>query len=113
MDRQTANLKLVEVLTKLIEKNPDQRFGQLLRNYGFILETDVLSHVLWVNEFNLEPDVLLTRVKDFIYSQEPQVTITNSQFWDMVSEVRKEKHFYANPIAMDDLKAVARKLGLE
>jgi len=67
--RKQANDKLVKRLKELIDKFPDQRFGQILRNYGFISETRVKQkpgeweQQKWTNEFSLEPVALLARVK--------------------------------------------------
>tara|TARA_Y100000034_G_scaffold136409_1_gene212692 strand:- start:4923 stop:5225 length:303 start_codon:yes stop_codon:yes gene_type:complete len=60
--RQDSNKKLVEILAELVEKHPEQRFSQILRNYGFISEKKTEGPYTWNNEFNLEPDKLLDRV---------------------------------------------------
>lgn len=33
MDRRETNLKILELLHNIVEKNPDLRFGQILFNY--------------------------------------------------------------------------------
>lgn len=70
LNRLLANRKLVHELNWLIENNPDQRFSQILRNYGFVGETRPISTdsglygmVEWKNEFYLESDKLLERVE--------------------------------------------------
>ena len=39
-NRQSANRELVKVLSEYIEKYPQQRFGQILVNYGFVTKED-------------------------------------------------------------------------
>lgn len=66
MNRQAANLHLATILIELIKEYPDQRFSQILQNYGFIKPNraaDPLVRVDWQNEFYEEPDVILERVK--------------------------------------------------
>lgn len=38
--RQDANRELLKMLSEYIEKFPEQRFGQILVNYGFIDENN-------------------------------------------------------------------------
>ena len=63
MSRLEANRAILGVITELVERYPDQRFGQLMRNYGVIKEirNDWIP-VAWSNEFNLESDELLKRI---------------------------------------------------
>jgi len=64
MTRLEANRLLVKLLNDQVEKYPDIRFSQHLRNSGFISEhIDSLGcpH-FWYNEFNVEPDTLVRRV---------------------------------------------------
>ena len=58
MNREQNNQHLIEILQYLVIKYPDQRFGQILRNYGFIQQE---GHE-WKNEFYLESDELYKRV---------------------------------------------------
>lgn len=58
-DRQDTNRLLAQLLIEAVEKNPSQRFGQILRNEGFVLDTGGFA---WVNEFNAEPQIVLERV---------------------------------------------------
>lgn len=67
--RLEANRRLVEILSRLVESNPDQRFSQILRNNSFVRETrgvnaesGVAMGVEWKNEFYLESTELLERV---------------------------------------------------
>lgn len=66
-ERYESNLKLACKLLYLVAKNPNQRFSQILRNYGFVRETrPVKAESLaadWKNEFYLEPKELLNRVE--------------------------------------------------
>ena len=69
-ERKQATLELLAILTELIVKHPEQRFSQILRNYGFVRETRPIKAergemlgVDWKNEFSLEPVELLKRVK--------------------------------------------------
>lgn len=64
--RYEATKELVIILGTLVVKHPTQRFGQLLRNYGFIQDgvmdsTGEMHH--WANEFYTEPQLVLDRVK--------------------------------------------------
>lgn len=64
MNRQKSNEELVEILKTLVKTNPDQRFHQILRNYGFIVDEPSSSgSPTWINEFYSEPDKVLERVK--------------------------------------------------
>lgn len=64
MTRQEANIELVAILSDLVAQNPDSRFHQILRNYGFITENGMEDNSpKWVNEFNSEPEKVLARVK--------------------------------------------------
>lgn len=73
--RREANLKLREILEQLIFKHPEQRFSQILQNYGFVNERQLVEAVrngteyettVWDNEALLEPVALLKRVQDRI-----------------------------------------------
>lgn len=61
MTRQEANRELVDILSELVEKHPDMRFGQLLE-YASIVRTRHLGPGDWQNEFYMEPQKLLERV---------------------------------------------------
>ena len=66
--RLKANRELVKILAEEIEKRPSERFGQILRNSGFVVENilqqDLQDGVmtLWANGFNQEPWETLARV---------------------------------------------------
>lgn len=68
--RLTANQELAYILLDMInDDGGEQRFSQLIRNYGFVLQTEVCQDMnmypvqVWRDEFNLEPDILLQRVQ--------------------------------------------------
>lgn len=65
-NRQNANFELVNKLSKLVIAYPDQRFGQILVNFGFIKQ--IIDHyddniVLTEDPFNEESVDTLKRVK--------------------------------------------------
>lgn len=64
MTRQETNRELVEHLILLIEEHPDQRFSQILQNYGFISTGPYVpgESPPWINEFYGEPHKILERV---------------------------------------------------
>ena len=53
-----------ERLAELVEEHPTQRFGQILRNFGFVDQTDSLGYISWRDEFSREPWDVLARVQD-------------------------------------------------
>jgi hypothetical protein len=61
-----SNLALVEILANIIEKYPEQRFSQILCNFGFVINQPMGSsqNMVWKDEFYLESDKLLERVKN-------------------------------------------------
>lgn len=66
--RLISNLELTEELVKRIRENPDQRFGQILVNFGFIEQ--IVDHydcsiVLTKDPFNEESIDTLNRVKQW------------------------------------------------
>ena len=63
--RLKANRKLLKILAAIVEVNPDQRFGQILRNYDFIRDgaEGKNGEHLWFNHFNVESDVTLDAVR--------------------------------------------------
>jgi hypothetical protein len=67
MTRFEANREIMKRLSKAIKDNPDQRFGQLLRNLGVVREQgyDVDqcgTPPRWVNEFNTESEFTLNNM---------------------------------------------------
>lgn len=62
--RQEANRELLELLQEQIETYPSERFSQILRNAGFVQQTEISDRVVWEDDFNLEPWQLLKRVDE-------------------------------------------------
>lgn len=69
MTRHEANVELLVILTELVEKYPDLRFGQILSSFEFV-DTLMVDNQYgltdvgdWKNEFYVEPTVILERVK--------------------------------------------------
>jgi hypothetical protein len=64
MTRLEANLEILRILTEYARNNPDERFGQILRN------TEVVTEIInfegrptaWRNEFNTESTYTLAMV---------------------------------------------------
>ena len=67
-ERQMANKELANILLKLIETNPTQRFSQILVNHGFVKPNRPTKDKgdNWQNEFYEEPQKILKRVKERI-----------------------------------------------
>lgn len=65
--RIEANLELLNFLGDYIMNHPTERFGQVLRNLGIVVESNLQEggHI-WLNGFNEEPQDTLTRVKKSI-----------------------------------------------
>lgn len=66
--RLSSNLELAEELVKRIKENPQQRFGQILVNFGFIKQTVDsydCSIVLTEDPFKEESVTTLRRVKRY------------------------------------------------
>ena len=79
MTRLESNRRLVEILNRLVENNPDQRFSQLLRNYGFIKEERPTRPEMCIsvqNEFYVESDKILERVERRVTDTEGQPSDT-------------------------------------
>ena len=65
-NRQKSNQELVAILAELVTRHPTERFHQILRNYGFITESNIDPEThspKWVNEFSVESESVLERVK--------------------------------------------------
>jgi hypothetical protein len=66
--RQKHNLLILWRLLRYVAANPDQRFGQVLRNTGVIVDFQrptqpgLWSEVEWMNHFNEEPAKMLERM---------------------------------------------------
>ena len=65
--RQATNVKILRKLEAYIRKYPNQRFGQILRNSGAVLDVynSPGERPIWVNEFSVEPDIILQRMEDY------------------------------------------------
>ena len=64
--RQATNMKILRKIEAMVRKCPDQRFGQILRNSGAILDVYTgEGPPTWINEFNVEPKVVLKRMEDY------------------------------------------------
>jgi hypothetical protein len=63
MTRQEANRLIVKILADQVEKQPDIRFSQLMRNCGVVDEDIIEPQLIWRNEFNLEPQELIKRIR--------------------------------------------------
>jgi hypothetical protein len=65
--RKDANIQILAKLTTYVMLNDDQRFGQILRNIGVIVDfmgMDRLDgHVQWSNHFNEESTSILSRME--------------------------------------------------
>lgn len=68
-ERHRANLELVATLKAIVDSyQGEQRFGQILRNCGFVNQISDYDkfggyNISWQDEFNLEPSALLERVR--------------------------------------------------
>jgi len=69
-ERLKANKELADILLKLVNENPTQRFSQILKNFGFVRHTRPASqnscdeyNIDWKDEFYEEPQKILERVK--------------------------------------------------
>lgn len=65
--RKEATMELLQILGQLILEHPEQRFSQILSNYGFVKANRPASpeqRIDWQNEFYLEPVALLKRVQE-------------------------------------------------
>jgi hypothetical protein len=70
MTRMEANLKLIEILTRLTYQYPDLRFSQMLFNFGFVKDAskDVMTATgpettrCWADEYYIESSELVKRI---------------------------------------------------
>lgn len=60
-DRQQYNRMIIDILVAAVERFPEQRFGQILRNLQ-IVEEQQQSGGPWKNEFNTESADLILRM---------------------------------------------------
>ena len=70
--RQEANFHILAILLNYVEKNPDQRFGQVLRNTGVVVDVGVKDSsqhdwdspdFYWVRGIHEEPMATLARME--------------------------------------------------
>lgn len=64
MERQKYNKLILEILSKLVEKYPDLRFGQILVNSEIVQVTATSEGVKCQDPFYEEPEVTLERMKN-------------------------------------------------
>lgn len=71
MERQKYNKLILETLSKLVDKHPDLRFGQILVNCDIIqYEKNVLTDgggredILTIDPFNEESEIIWQRMKN-------------------------------------------------
>jgi hypothetical protein len=79
--RKANNQKLVDILQKLVNENPSQRFSQILQNFGFIKPNRPANSDLridWQNEFYSEPQDIITRVEERVKDIEAQRVTTET-----------------------------------
>jgi len=69
--RRKYNLLILWELLKLVLKNPEQRFGQIMRNYGVVRHTRPAKQevcderrIEWQDEFYFESETLLDRIRN-------------------------------------------------
>ena len=60
MTRYEANKKILEILSKYIENNPEQRFIQILWNLDLI---NIGNSELIEDRYNEEPEITLNKLK--------------------------------------------------
>lgn len=66
MTRQEANRELSDILSYLVEKHKDLRFGQILLTYRFVKQERSAKpelRISWQDEFYMEPEEVLKRVR--------------------------------------------------
>lgn len=67
MNRQDANRQILEKISKIVEENPNLRFGQILLLLDInkaIVTKD--GEAYYSDEFNTEPIILLERINNSI-----------------------------------------------
>lgn len=62
MERQKYNKLILETLSKLVEKYPDLRFGQILANAEVIAYKNDYDEVVPINPFYEEPEITWKRM---------------------------------------------------
>ena len=64
MERKKYNKLILETLSKLVEKYPDLRFGQILVNCDIIVYKNDYDKVVPIDPFYEESEITWNRVKD-------------------------------------------------
>ena len=64
MERQKYNKLILEILSKLVEKYPDLRFGQILANAEIITYKNDYDEMVPRDPYYEEPEVTLERMKN-------------------------------------------------
>lgn len=64
-NRKIYNSKLLQILSKLVAKYPEQRMGQILYNFGFVTRKEEGSWKLF-DPFNEEPSTTYKRVVEIL-----------------------------------------------
>jgi hypothetical protein len=64
MERQKYNKLIVKTLSKLVDKYPNLRFGQLLVDCDIIRQEIRADDVLTIDPFNEESEIIWQRMKD-------------------------------------------------
>jgi hypothetical protein len=64
MERQKYNKLILEILSKLVEKYPDLRFGQILVNAEIITYKNDYDEMIPRDPYYEEPEVTLERMKN-------------------------------------------------
>ena len=64
MERQKYNKLILEILSKLVDKYPDLRFGQILANAEVIIYKNDYDELVPKDPYYEEPEVTLERMKN-------------------------------------------------
>ena len=64
MERQKYNKLILETLSKLVNKYPDLRFGQILANAEVIIYKNDYDETVPIDPFYEEPEVTWERMKN-------------------------------------------------
>lgn len=66
--RKLYNKAIINKLQEIVEKYPDWRFGQILRNCDVVKETLIQpDSLVWKDEFNVESKTIWERMCNNIY----------------------------------------------
>ena len=70
------NNKLLQILSKLVERYPEQRMGQILYNFGFVTRKEDHCWKLF-DPFNEEPNTTYDRVVEILKKSDMYDEIVN------------------------------------